>query len=51
MSQKRIHRLVAEAFIPNTETKPQVNHINAIKIDNPIADSAAATTKIYNAKI
>lgn len=33
---KKIHRLVAETFIPNPEGKPCIDHINTLKTDNRV---------------
>ena len=32
----KLHRIIAEAFIPNPDNKPQIDHINRNKLDNRV---------------
>lgn len=41
----RVHRLVADCFIDNSEGKPTVDHINQIRNDNRVENLRWATTK------
>lgn len=43
-----VHRLVAQAFIPNPDEKPEVDHINCDRCDNRVENLRWVTSKENN---
>lgn len=45
LKQRKLHHLIGEAFIPNPDNKPYIDHINTIRTDNRIENLHWVTQK------